>query len=82
MNKISKREVSTSFKKLEEKYTNQTLIQVSENDVGIGFGYFTFDENGEELIDMHTMMRMSHGNLRKLYSHLTTVITQMDDIKK
>ena len=48
-----------NFNNIDDKYTNQTLIQVTENDVGIGFGLITFDDKGNDTVDLHTMMRMS-----------------------
>ena len=40
------KELPVNFNNIEQKYANQTLIQVTENDVGIGFGLINFDENG------------------------------------
>ena len=76
------KELPVNFINIEQKYTNQTLIQVTENDFGIGFGLINFDEKGNDIVDMHTMMRMSYNQAKKLYKHLGHVFNEMEKQNK
>ncbi len=76
------KEIPVNFNNIDQKYANQTLIQVTENDVGIGFGLINFDENGNDILDLHTMMRMSHNQARKLHEHLGHIFLELEKRKK
>ena len=75
------KEIAVKYDKLQEMYANQSLLQLSENDLGIGFGTLTLDADGQEVVSLHTMMRLSHSHARKLHTHLTHMITKMDSLK-
>ena len=76
------KELPVNFNNIEQKYANQTLIQVTENDVGIGFGLINFDEKGNDVLDLHTMMRMSHNQAKKLHAHLGHMFSELDKQNK
>ena len=73
------KEIPVNFKAVDDKYTNQTLIQMTEHDVGIGFGLISFDENGNDTVNLHTMMRMSHKQAKKLHAHLGHMFKEMEN---
>ena len=72
------KELPVNFNNIDQRYANQTLIQVTENDVGIGFGLISFDEKGNDILDLHTMMRMSHNQARKLHTHLGHMFSELE----
>lgn len=77
-----KKEVlQSSFKNLETKYANQTLVQGTDMDMAIGFGIVGPNQEGIDIADYHTMVRMSYPQFKALVEHCNNILEQMENSK-
>ena len=73
--------VSSSYENLETRYANQSMIQVTDNVVGICFGTIGPDKKGATISDFHTMMRMSHEHFKALVKNFNSVLKDIENNK-
>lgn len=69
------------FDDIEIKYASRTIIQLTDVDVGMGFAYDTFDEKGDEIAQVHSMVRMSHELAKRLHTHLGDMLEEAEKNK-
>ena len=67
---------------MEIKYANNTIIQITSEDAAIGFGVFSFNEKIEDVLKVHTLMRMPKSHLKHLYNHIGKILNQIEADQK
>ena len=70
--------LSSSFKNMETKYANQTLVQGTDMDMAIGFGIVGLNQEGIDIADYHTIVRMSHSQFKALVEHCNKILEQIE----
>ncbi len=82
MTKEKRTVLETTFKNMETKYSNQTMVQGTDMDMAIAFGIVGINEEGKDISDYHTNMRMSHAQFKALIEHCNVILKQMESESK
>ncbi len=86
-NKIEKqeidlREIKTSYDNIEYIYSNQSMIQLSSEDIDFVFGSMQFDCDGQIYKNLTHSIRMSHEHFKKFVQNCNKQLEILEDIKK
>ena len=85
MDKVKKHQIEarTVYKNLNEAYANQSAIQLTANDVSILLGSNTFTDDGEHVVNMNTLVRMSHQHFEQFVNNCNETLKVLkEEIEK
>lgn len=74
--------LKTDFKDLKNVYANESMISLTDNDLSIIFGLTTFDEEGSDIIKMHTSIKLSHQHAQRLHDHIGDMLAKLKTLKE
>lgn len=74
---MEKQEVEprVTYLNMNKTYSNQSGIQVTENDITLLFGANIINEDGEHVVNMDSFIRMSHEHFEKFVNNCNDTLT-------
>ena len=79
---IDLRDIKTSYDNIEYIYSNQSMIQLSSEDIDFVFGSMQFDSDGKIYKNLTHSIRMSHEHFKKFVQNCNKQLEILEDIKK
>lgn len=71
--------VAMDYSEVNHTYANQSSLQLSSNDVALQLGVTSIDENGNDVIKIENIIRMSDGHFENFVKNCNNVLEKIKE---
>ena len=69
--------VAMDYSMVKHTYANQSSLQISTNDVALELGVTSIDQNGNDIIKIENIIRMSDGHFENFVKNCNNVLAKI-----